>query len=106
MIRGATDRTGTGRIYVDSSSAIYWIERIEPYASASAPLWEALQSGRREVETSELTLLEVLVKPLKDNNSTLAKVYQKTLLETVGLSCRPIDREILIRRHGSARYFP
>jgi predicted nucleic acid-binding protein len=85
----------TGRIYVDANTLIYRVELLEPYASASSPIWDGLQDGLCELESSELTLLEVLVKPLKDGNVSLASVYRKILLETVGLTCHPIDRAIL-----------
>ncbi len=35
----------TGSVYVDTNSVIYLIERIEPYFSASAPLWAAAKRG-------------------------------------------------------------
>jgi len=47
------------------------------------------------VVTSELTLLEVLVKPLKDGNTSLISVYRKILLETQGLECLEIDQTVL-----------
>ena len=85
----------TGRIYVDANTVIYRVENLEPYSSASSPIWEGLQDRSCELESSELTLLEVLVKPMKDENVALASVYRKILLETVGLTCHPIDRAIL-----------
>lgn len=85
----------TGRIYVDANTVIYRVEHLEPYASASNSIWEGLQDRTCELESSELILLEVLVKPMKDGNVALASVYRKILLETVGLTCHPIDRAIL-----------
>ena len=85
----------SGPIYIDANSAIYRIEQIEPFASASAPLWEALQDRNIVIVTSELTLLEVLVKPLKDGNAPLIAVYREILLDTEGLECIEIDQEVL-----------
>jgi hypothetical protein len=48
----------SGTVYVDANAVIYRVERIEPYLTASAPLWDALDQGTFEVETSELTVLE------------------------------------------------
>jgi predicted nucleic acid-binding protein len=84
-----------GPIYVDANSVIYRVESLEPYSSASSPLWEALQAGSCQVVSSELTLLEVLVKPLRDGNLALAAVYRRILLATNGLVCLAIDQEIL-----------
>ncbi|MGH7171240.1 MAG: type II toxin-antitoxin system VapC family toxin [Gemmataceae bacterium] len=85
----------SGTVYVDTNAVIYRVERIEPYLTASAPLWDALDAGLASVLTSELTLLEVLVKPLRDGNSTLASLYRTVLLGTAGLTCVPITRSIL-----------
>jgi len=86
-----------GGVYVDTCSVIYAVEQIEPYQTTARPLWDALHSGQIEVTTSELTLLEVLVKPLRDGNSPLASLYRSVLLGTAGLSCQPVSREVLER---------
>jgi predicted nucleic acid-binding protein len=66
-----------GRVYVDTNTVVYHVERIEPYFTAAGPLWDALDKGAVEVETSELSLLEVLVKPLRDGNTTLAALFRR-----------------------------
>src|SRR5579885_1807997 len=85
----------SGNVYVDTNAVIYRVERIEPYLAASAPLWDALDAGSASVVTSELTLLEVLVKPLRDGNTALASLYRTVLLGTAGFTCVPITRTIL-----------
>jgi predicted nucleic acid-binding protein len=47
------------------------------------------------VVSSELSLLEVLVKPLRDGNQALATLYRNILLGTAGMVCMPISRAIL-----------
>jgi predicted nucleic acid-binding protein len=86
-----------GTIYVDANAVIYRVERIEPYLSASAPLWDAVDAGKQPVLTSQLTLLEVLVKPLRDGNSPMAALFRAVLLGTAGLTCYPVTRGILER---------
>jgi len=83
------------RVYADANAVIYHVERLEPYRSMSAAVWEGLERGRCRVETSELTLLEVLVKPVRDGNEALASLYREVLTGTLGLSLIPIDRETL-----------
>jgi predicted nucleic acid-binding protein len=82
-------------VYVDTNAVIYLVERIEPYLSASAPLWDALHAGTQAVATSQLALLEVLVKPLREGNAVVANLFRNVLLGTAGLSCLPITRGIL-----------
>jgi hypothetical protein len=43
----------SGSVYVDTNAVIYLVERIEPYLSASAPLWNALHAGTQQVVTSQ-----------------------------------------------------
>ncbi len=85
----------TGPVYVDTNSVIYHVERIEPYLSASKPLWDALDVGLVEVVASDLSLLEVLVKPLRDGNVSLVNLYRTVMLGTVGLTALPITHSIL-----------
>ncbi len=96
----------TGTVYVDTNAIIYRVELIEPYLTASAPLWDALDQGTVQVETSELTLLEVLVKPPRDGNAALVALFRSVLLGTAGLRCLPVSLRVLERaadlgaRHG------
>jgi len=85
----------TGTIYVDANVITYRVERTEPYLTASTPLWDALDHGTVQVETSELTLLEVLVKPLKDGNAALVALFRTVLLGTAGLRCLPVSLRVL-----------
>ena len=85
----------SGLLYVDTNAVIYRVEQIEPYLTAAAPLWDALDAGLRQVVTSELTLLEVLVKPLRDGNAALAALYRQVLLGTLGFTCAPVSRAVL-----------
>jgi len=84
-----------GPVYVDTNALIYRVERIEPYLTVSQPLWDALDAGRVEVVTSDLSLLEVLVKPLRDGNTSLVDLDRTVLLGTIGLTVHPVTRAIL-----------
>ncbi|MGL4552651.1 MAG: type II toxin-antitoxin system VapC family toxin [Gemmataceae bacterium] len=86
-----------GTVYVDANAVIYRVERIEPYLTASAPLWDALDLGTVCVETSELTLLEVLVKPMKDGNPSLVGLFRTVLLGTAGFAALPVSLAVLER---------
>jgi predicted nucleic acid-binding protein len=86
---------GSGVVYVDTNAVIYFVEDIEPYRAASEPLWAALRAGAQEVVTSDLTLLEVLVKPLRVGDLAFVALYRNLLLATAGLTSMPIDRPIL-----------
>lgn len=70
----------SGRVYVDANTAIYAVERIEPYCTLLEPLWQAAQRGQVSLVTSELTWLETLTKPLRDGNSRLEALFRAFLM--------------------------
>jgi predicted nucleic acid-binding protein len=84
----------TGRVYVDTAPVIYTVERKPDYEALLQPLWDAMDAQSIEVVSSELTLLETLVKPLKDGAQTLARDYE-TFLTATRLQLHPITTTIL-----------
>ena len=58
----------SGSVYVDANTIIYRVEAVQPYLWATQPLWDALDRGTQPVVTSELSLLEVLVKPIQQGS--------------------------------------
>ena len=85
----------SGMVYVDANAIIYRVEAIQPYLAAAAPLWDALDAGTQTVVTSELSLLEVLVKPILVGDVLLQTLFQGTLYGTPGFHCIPITRHTL-----------
>ena len=82
MIHGIADLTESGKVYVDTPSVIYSVDRIGIYESLLRPLWDAMDAEAIGVVTSELTLLETLVKPFKDGDGGLAADYERFLTDT------------------------
>jgi predicted nucleic acid-binding protein len=81
-------------IYIDTAIVIYTIEGNSNYLTALEPLWEQFQTGNIEIMTSELTLMEVIVQPLKHNDATLVTDYEEFLTAS-SIQLLPIDRTIL-----------
>jgi predicted nucleic acid-binding protein len=90
-----TALAGHQRIYFDANVFIYVVEAIEPYVSALHPVLTALADLSIEVITSELTLAEVLVKPIGAGDARIQDAYNRFLYRTAGLSTVPVDRDIL-----------
>ena len=84
----------SGIVYADAQVFIYSVEKHPEYSALLRPLWQALQAGKIEVVTSELTLMEVLVLPLKQGNTSLVADYER-FFELSGLRLLPIDRPVL-----------
>lgn len=79
---------------VDTAPLIYFIEENADYVDAVRPFFEALDRGDLRVVTSTITLLEVLIHPLRQNNSELAQQYEDILLNTDGLITISLSPEI------------
>jgi predicted nucleic acid-binding protein len=67
---------------LDTAPLIYFIEENSTYLEATTLFFEAMDKGDFTVVTSTVTLLEVLVQPLRSNNTALASEYQDILLNS------------------------
>jgi predicted nucleic acid-binding protein len=80
---------------VDTNAVIYSVEKIDPYWTVLQPLWQAAQNGQFVVLSSELVLLETLVKPLKDADMVLEMSFRQLLLASKEVQLIPISLAIL-----------
>jgi len=75
---------------LDTAPLIYFIEENPIYIETVRPFFEAMDRGDFTVVTSTITLLEVLVHPLRGKNKELAAEYRDILLNsqlmTLGVS--------------------
>ncbi len=85
----------SGTVYLDTNSFIYSIERIDPYRAVLDILWQAVSNGQFTVVTSELTLLEVLIKPLKEGDVTTATMFRTVLRHSPDVQMLPITLTVL-----------
>jgi predicted nucleic acid-binding protein len=67
-------------IGLDTAPLIYFIEENPTYLETVRIFFEAMEKGGFMVVTSTVTLLEVLVHPLRNNNRDLATEYRDILL--------------------------
>lgn len=65
-----------GSVYVDANAIIYSVERIEPYRELLAPMWEEAGAARFTLASSELVVLETLIKPLREGNARLEMLFR------------------------------
>jgi predicted nucleic acid-binding protein len=82
---------GTGIVGLDTAAFIYYIEEHPEYIGALAPVFDAVATGRLNIVTSGLTLLEVLVVPLRAGNVALAAQYEDILTRSRGVRLVEID---------------
>src|SRR5262249_29699474 len=65
---GSLSLPGSGQIYLDTNCVIYSVEKIAPYDSLLEPAWQAAELGQIDFVSSELVVLETLVKPIRDKD--------------------------------------
>ncbi len=94
-MRGSANFARKWYRYLDANGFIYSIERIDPYRSMLDTLWLTVSVGQVKVVTSELTLLEVLVKPLKVGDATTATLFRTVLKHTPDVQMLPITQSVL-----------
>jgi predicted nucleic acid-binding protein len=95
-------------IGLDTSPLIYFIEEHPKYLRLVRPFFEALDRGEFQVVTSAVTLLEVLVQPLRSGDDILAGKYREILtnaknLSLIELSVPIAERAAWLRASSSLR---
>jgi predicted nucleic acid-binding protein len=92
---GLREDLGPGPTALDTALFIYYIEENAAFLPLVAPIFEDVAAGRREVVTSSLTLLEVLVVPYRAGNLALAERYEACLSGCRGVRLVEIDGALL-----------
>jgi predicted nucleic acid-binding protein len=84
------------RVLIDTSIWIYHLEQHPQFGVAAGKVIELLEDGKFRGVASELTLLEVTVKPLQLGRQDVADEYELLLGHFPNLDLEPISREILL----------
>jgi predicted nucleic acid-binding protein len=87
---GWVDELRGKTVGLDTAPLIFYIEDHPSYADLLAPFFEAVKSGEIRVVTSTVTLLEVLVHPLKHGDESLAHAYNDILLSSPNILTVPV----------------
>ena len=83
-------------VYLDTNVFVYAVEGVEPYASALRPLVEAIAAGEQQAVTSEITLAEVLVRPLRESDTVRQAEFDVAVRTRGGLTVVPVSRPVLV----------
>lgn len=84
-----------GTVYIDANTAIYSVEKIEPYWTLLQPMWVAAQAGYFLIVSSELLFFETLVKPFQRGDAILQASFRNLLLHSREMQLQPITLPIL-----------
>ena len=86
---------GGGPIGIDTAIVVYFIEEHPRFLPLILPLFREADQGRRELITSAVTLLEVLVVPYRAGNRHLADRYEALLTRSRGIRLVDLTRDQL-----------
>lgn len=81
-------------IALDTSPFIYFIEKNPIYSKLVRPIFKGIENNEIYAVTSTITLLEVLVLPLRLNMESLAEQYREILLYSDGIDILEVSNEI------------
>lgn len=93
------------RTYLDANVFIYAFEGHAVFASPLQALF-ATGLGGPALVTSELTLAEVLVRPLREGRVDLTTLYHRRLHPQPGLTVAPVARAVLVEAARLRAAFP
>lgn len=82
-----------GPVYLDSNGFIYSVERIEPYRTLLEPIWQWARASEFDIVSSDIIVLEPLVKPLREGDSVVEMLF-RALFDAQEVSLIPATREL------------
>jgi predicted nucleic acid-binding protein len=85
---------GKRRVSIDSAVVIYFVEEHARYLPIVDPLFERVADTGLIAISSYLTLLEVMVGPLRHGRPDIARQYCDLLLNSEGLELFPLEQSI------------
>lgn len=84
-------------VALDTAPLIAFIAKEEPYLELVRPLFQAIDQGKIHAVTSTVTLIEVLVRPLREKDEALAAQYQEILTRAKHLTTLPLSEAVALQ---------
>jgi predicted nucleic acid-binding protein len=84
------------RIYLDTNVWIYAVESYPAFIQELSDFFQRVDQNQYVAITSELSLAETLVKPIKHNDQARQAAYKKAIVNRKNVSVIPILRQLLI----------
>ncbi|HEY9342227.1 MAG TPA: type II toxin-antitoxin system VapC family toxin [Hanamia sp.] len=81
-------------VFLDTTPLIYFIEGNSKYQNILQELFELNDKGSFSFITTSITLLEVLVKPFRENKILLAQQYKDILTHAAGIEIQSVTNSI------------
>jgi predicted nucleic acid-binding protein len=84
------------RLYLDTNLFVYALEDITPWSEVAQAVFRLCADGAATAVVSELALAECLVKPLRDGNDEVVRVYLLGIHQRPGLAVAPVSKPVLL----------
>jgi predicted nucleic acid-binding protein len=97
---GLADRFYRKTLFIDTAPLIYFIEGQSPFQESLHDIFKANKAGQLHFITSTLTLLEVLVFPLRLKKNELADKYEKLITTSQNIVIVDLDTSVSKRAAG------
>lgn len=81
-------------VFLDTAPLIYYIEENKGYAKVLDKLFEANSQNKFQFSTSVLTLMEILVQPIRMNAAKLVKEYENIICNSTTIDIYDFNIEI------------
>ena len=91
------------RLALDSNALIYFMEEHPQLGSVLEPVFQLIADGAYDAVVSVISLLEVLVAPLRAGQTALAEQYRDLLSDTRGVTLIPVTAAAVAERAASIR---
>ena len=90
---GALSLPASGSVYLDSNGFIYSVECVEPFRTLLDPMWQRARAGDFVIVSSEIVVLETLVKPLREGDDVVERLML-SLFDAREVRLIPTTREL------------
>jgi predicted nucleic acid-binding protein len=84
-------------VAIDTSVLIYHLEAHPGYVAHTTQILKAVQSGACQGVVSEISLLELLVQPLRQERLDVADEYEVLLTSFPNLILAPVTRQVILK---------
>jgi len=91
---GLINRLENKTVFIDTAPLIYYIEEKKEYATVLNKLFDANEQNKFQFSTSVLTLMEILVQPIRMKAKGLVKEYENIICNSKTLDIYDINIEI------------
>ena len=85
------------RVYFDTNPIIYYLEQVQPFYEIACPFFESIGMSEIQAYTSEFTLAEILIKPMRENTIPLIQDIKDFILDPDLISLTKTHRELFLK---------